>query len=159
MVVPCLILDRIINSFHSVNSWIGRIQRSGPRQGLNLTSVWLHDILSVDLKMVPFLSSQLSGTDGGQQSSLTVHISFSLKTHYRVSEIRLCPLSMRDVTVSVLTAMSVLSASLSRVIHQPDCIHPRSHIWMPHVLRTWVDWSQGPKQLRGTFSARLGLLD
>lgn len=55
--------------------------------------------------------------------------------------------------VSVLTTESVLSISLHRVTHVPDRMHPRSHIWKPHVPKPWVDQSQGPKQLRGTFYA------
>lgn len=45
----------------------------------------------------------------------------------------------------------------SHYLHEADCSHPRSNIWMPHVpgwTGAWAHSSSG-----GHFYARLGLLD
>lgn len=52
--------------------------------------------------------------------------------------------------VSILTTAVVFMVSLHTVMHKPDRILPKSHIWKPHVFRSWVYQSNGQNLLRAT---------
>lgn len=111
------------------------------------------------LSHVHFFTSQLPGTDFGQQSFLLLSTVSPFGKLRSLANGTVPWWTRGDVTASVLTTVPVLSASLHKDIHEPDRILPRSSIWTPHV----PGWTRKPRTAQGdilckTENARLACL-
>lgn len=124
------------------------------KSGLSMSSVGLCNILSVNSLDTCLHFASVCGWCWPTVTSLTVHISFSQKSTGCCQKDGPSGDTCEGCDCVRLSVFQSLSASLHRVVHVPDRIRPRGHIWRPHVLGPWVDWRQDPNSSGGHFTQR-----
>lgn len=139
----------MFTSIYSINySWLLDYMFQ-PR--LSVSSVWLHDTLSVDSNKV-----QLSGVDVGQQSFLLLSTFSSLRKLQCLAK-RTVPWGtyMRDVTV---TSFCICAESFSSQSHQRASPYPSQE---PHLEATCAQdlggSEPGPKTALGDILCKAGI--